>query len=484
MASEQQQEAFDDSLQEVESEALHHVTPNAKSIDALALWLEKGKLNLYPKYQRKFVWKEGKASRLIVTALCGRIIPAVTMHEKTKGRYDMVDGKQRLSTLLAFYLAGEKPELYRKLVADQKLPAFDSLKGLDENYASLNHLSYTLLSEERQDAFSSFNIPVTTIPLNTPKKDIFSCYEDINSGGEDLTAHQIRRVVHGGPYIDMLEEMVKNDNFRKVRDPMAFERNKYEECKEELDRELILRAFAFDRSHKKFKNPIKHFLNEEVDFVNSLDRKKQQEELVRLREQFEFMLQIWGNIFSGTKGQFRTWTEKNKGQGDWHWNTQKQNRTSISVALWDVTYVVTGELRVRYPNPQMYTKCKDKLIQSIQHMFETNPNAFSGQVTSKKFAERKDILLQALATVLEEANPQRGPRAFRDPDGQLREDLLVQQDGLCAICHQTLDPSRILDGDYAHMDHVVPYSKGGQTIPSNAALVHAECNLTKGASSL
>ena len=113
---------YEESLEEVESQVLHHVTPNAKSLDSLALWLEKGKLNLYPKYQRKYVWKEDKASRLVVTALCGRIVPAVTMHEVAKGRYDMVDGKQRLSTLLAFYLAGEKPDLFTKLVRDKKVP--------------------------------------------------------------------------------------------------------------------------------------------------------------------------------------------------------------------------------------------------------------------------------------------------------------------------------------------------------------------------
>lgn len=479
----QKRQQFDKSLREVESEVLHHVTPNAKSVDSLALWLEKGKLNLYPKYQRKYVWKADKASRLVVTALCGRIIPAVTMHEVSKGRYDMVDGKQRLSTLLAFYLAGEKPVLYETLVREDKLPDFEKLDGLDENYEVLKGLSYAMLSEARQDAYSSFNIPVTTIPLNTPKKDIFSCYEDINSGGEDLTAHQIRRVVHGGRYIDMLEELVLNETFQMARDPVKVAAGEYEEDKDEFDRELILRAFAFDRNYVQYKNPIKHFLNDEVDYVNCLDDKKQLAELQKLRDQFEFTIKIWRNVFSGTDGVFRAWTERKESK-NWHWKTSKYKGTSISVPLWDAMYSVTGELRTRFPNPQMYTKCRDKLIRAIQEMFEMNPSVFMGHATAKKFAERKDLLQRTLAPVLRKANPQQGGRSFRDDGGQLKEELFAKQRGKCTICAQTLDVNRILDGKYAHIDHIEPYSKGGATVKSNAALVHAECNLTKSAKTL
>ena len=354
------------------------------------------------------------------------------------------------------------------------------MQGLDENYGSLNHLTYSLLTAERQDAYSSFNIPVTTIPLNTPKKDIFSCYEDINSGGEDLTAHQIRRVVHGGAYIDLLEELVKTDEFRKVRDPIKFKQGTYEECKEELDRELILRAFAFKRSHSDFKSPIKYFLNDEVDFVNGLDEKRQKEELAGLKERLGFMLDVWDKVFSGTNGQFRAWVEVNRGRGDWDWNRRKQKKTTISTALWDAMFFVTDEMRTQYPNVQMYIKCKDGLVHAIQQVFETHGTAFAGQVTAKKFLESKDILLQAIRPVLEQANPPRGSRAFRDPD-ELRKQLFQAQGGKCGICQQTLDPDRILDGRYAHLDHVIPYSQGGATDSNDASLVHAECNLVKGA---
>lgn len=46
--------------------------------------------------------------------------------------------------------------------------------------------------------------------------------------------------------------------------------------------------------------------------------------------------------------------------------------------------------------------------------------------------------------------------------------------GRCQICQ------RPLVGQF-HADHVVPYSKGGQTITANGQALCAECNLRKGA---
>jgi len=45
-------------------------------------------LNVWPE-QRGYVWKAERASRLIVTALCNRIVPGIVLHEKTKGVYEV-----------------------------------------------------------------------------------------------------------------------------------------------------------------------------------------------------------------------------------------------------------------------------------------------------------------------------------------------------------------------------------------------------------
>lgn len=72
-------------------------TPTPKSIRELAALYKDGVLDLNPKYQRSFVWKVTKASRLIVTALCNRFVPGVVLHEVKHGKFEVLDGKQRLN---------------------------------------------------------------------------------------------------------------------------------------------------------------------------------------------------------------------------------------------------------------------------------------------------------------------------------------------------------------------------------------------------
>jgi hypothetical protein len=57
-------------------------------------------------------------------------MPAVLLHEKKKGCFEVVDGKQRLCSLLIWYLTSADPTLLYK----KALPAFERLSKLEEDY--------------------------------------------------------------------------------------------------------------------------------------------------------------------------------------------------------------------------------------------------------------------------------------------------------------------------------------------------------------
>lgn len=50
----------------------------------------------------------------------------------------------------------------------------------------------------------------------------------------------------------------------------------------------------------------------------------------------------------------------------------------------------------------------------------------------------------------------------------------------CAYCHKPGDETRGPDGRPWHIDHIVPFSEGGPTVPSNLTLACATCNISKG----
>ena len=74
------------------------------TISALRDKLDRGLLNLQPKFQREYVWalRPELPSRLIKSVLLGIPIPPIYFGKDTEGRLEMIDGQQRLTTLVDF----------------------------------------------------------------------------------------------------------------------------------------------------------------------------------------------------------------------------------------------------------------------------------------------------------------------------------------------------------------------------------------------
>jgi hypothetical protein len=314
------------------------------------------------------------------------------------------------------------------------------------------------------------------VPYGTPKEEVFSCYEDINSGGEDLKAQQLRRAVYYGEYIELLDELANDEHFQCIRDPKSFRKGKYKVCPKESDRELILRAFAWSRSYRNYRRPLKSFLNEELQYyenVNTSDPIRSMKEMERLQDQFCLIMKIWRNVFSETDGAFRKWEMAKNGK--WSYSS------SIVPPLWDSMYLAFADLLYDYPTEPIYAQCKDELQLALQNLFKSGKLDVSGTVTVAKFMERKDVIHKAIKNVLKDASEKRPKRVrnFKNIES-LRQDLYLIQGGRCAICNSSIDESRIQDGNYVHIDHIVPWSKGGSTSVDNAALTHSACNMSKG----
>lgn len=57
-------------------------------------------LDLHPDFQRFFRWTPEQKSRLIESILLGIPLPSVFVFQRTDGIWDVIDGLQRLSTIL------------------------------------------------------------------------------------------------------------------------------------------------------------------------------------------------------------------------------------------------------------------------------------------------------------------------------------------------------------------------------------------------
>jgi len=77
------------------------------TVRELVRMVESNEIDRAPEYQRKFRWDKERESKLIESVLLGLPIPTVFMATNKDGTWELVDGLQRISSLLHFAGAPE-----------------------------------------------------------------------------------------------------------------------------------------------------------------------------------------------------------------------------------------------------------------------------------------------------------------------------------------------------------------------------------------
>ncbi len=203
-----------------------------------------------PEYQREFIWKPDKQSLFIESVLLGVPLTPFLVSDNVKnnensGRLEIVDGSQRIRTLIAFY---ENKLRLRKL---EKLKEINSAKFKD-------------LPKKLQSYFTNkdFRVIVVDNAGIEVRKDL---YKRINTTSEALTDAEIRKGSYSGPFYDMVLELSENDTFKDIC-PIAnnkVSRGEYQE--------LVLRFFAYIDKYNEFKHDVAIFLNDYLDEMNNTE---------------------------------------------------------------------------------------------------------------------------------------------------------------------------------------------------------------------
>jgi hypothetical protein len=68
-------------------------------------------LTVDPEFQRLFRWEIGQKSKLIESILLGIPLPSIFVFERPDGKWELIDGLQRISTILEFMGLLKAPDL-------------------------------------------------------------------------------------------------------------------------------------------------------------------------------------------------------------------------------------------------------------------------------------------------------------------------------------------------------------------------------------
>lgn len=201
-------------------------------------------------FQRGFVWRKGQMDRFIESILLGFPIPQIMLILQTDRRYLVLDGQQRIKTLAKFQSGlHARREFSLENVAD-------GFKGM--TYKSLG----TELSRKFNDTFIQATI-VKTDGTAASLDAIYQVFERLNSGGTQLTPHEIRIALYPGPLVERVQGLNLSTDWRALYGGARSPRVR--------DHELILRILAMFHGYRDYKRPLKRFLNRFLGDHRSLD---------------------------------------------------------------------------------------------------------------------------------------------------------------------------------------------------------------------
>lgn len=215
-------------------------------VEVLVNRLRRGDI-IIPPFQRDYVWRQPEASKFIESLLLGLPVPGVFFAaEQSSNKQLVIDGQQRLKTLLFFFDGYFNPR------PDDKAQKVFALTKVQKPFEGK---TYKTLEENDRIRLETSIIHATIVKQTSPPEEdtsLYHIFERLNSGGRRLTDQEMRLALYHGALIEKLKELNEYENWRKVFG------NVHQRLK---DQELILRFFAMWEKRDNYERPMGEFLN-------------------------------------------------------------------------------------------------------------------------------------------------------------------------------------------------------------------------------
>lgn len=402
------------------------------TIAALRERWERGLLDLQPSFQREYVWKlkPELPSRLIESILLEIPIPPLYFGRLNGGRLEVIDGQQRLTTLIEF-ITNRFPL--------QRLTRMPSLNGR----------IFRNLPEEHQ-------IKITDTPIRTVEIDAgnnvdlrFEIFERLNRGSMALNEQELRNCVFRGAFNVLLGELEQDPKWRLVKGGTTPE-PRFKE------REMILRFLALANRVQFYSGGLKRFLNDYMARHAPQDAAAIEEQAQLFRKTMQNVHTVFGPNSGRLYG-----IQSGSHNGRWD--------KKFSIAALEIqASALLGQdaLKVQRVADQIQEHFLFLLLTNKAVQDAISQATGSTSATRLRWSAFKSVVQPILENVTIE------PRFF---SFEYRK-RLYDAHPVCAICK-----NRIHTFEDSTVDHIIPYSRGGKTVEENAQLSHRSCNAAKNA---
>lgn len=382
--------------------------------------------------QREYVWrlKPELQSRLIESVLLEIPIPPLYFGRLGGGKLEVIDGQQRLTSLIEFIT-------YKFSL--QRLTRMPSLNGQ----------TFRELSTEHQEKIK--DTPIRTVEINAGNNtDLrYEIFERLNRGSMALNEQELRNCVYRGPFNVLLAELETDAKWRSVKGGDAPE-PRFKE------REMILRFLALANRVSFYKGGLKRFLNDYMAKYAPRDAGAIDEQAQLFRQTMQNVY----NVFGSHAGRLYSLTTGGR-NGRWD--------TKFSIAALEIqASALVGQ------DPAKVQKIADQIQEHFLFLLLTDEAVRAaisqatggGAPTRLRWTAFRSVIQPLLDNVVKE------PRFF---SFEIRKKM-YDDSRVCAICK-----NQIHSLEDSTIDHIIPYSKNGKTVPGNGQLSHRSCNAIKNA---
>lgn len=243
------------------------------SIGELAGLYRDGDLNISPIYQRLFRWDIDQQSALIESILLQIPIPPIYVFQDEDGKWSLIDGQQRLSTIFKFMGIlkksriddDENEELYERepLTKAKFLPALEGKFWEDKD-------EQKSLTEAQRRYIKRSKILIIIIDKSSDGFAQYEMFQRLNTGGSHLSPQEIRNCIL----------VMKNENaykkFKELSDNKDFQNTlplSEKDVEEQGYLELVVKYFVLRLSELDVSDSenYNNFITDEI--IELLDEK-------------------------------------------------------------------------------------------------------------------------------------------------------------------------------------------------------------------
>lgn len=227
-----------------------------------------------PDYQREFIWTGKQQSRFIESILTHLPVPYMFMADVAEGpragNLEIIDGSQRIRTLVAF--------LANRL----------TLEGLSK-IPLANGFKFSDFSKPRQVRFKRQTVRVIELTEKADEDARREMFDRLNSGGTKLEPMEVRRGTLDGPFLKQVVDYCANNQLFITVCPIG----KSDTARKERY-EYVLRFFAYADNYQGFRKEVGNFLS---DYLQEQNRAADVERFDLQKQEFIRVLEFVANYF-------------------------------------------------------------------------------------------------------------------------------------------------------------------------------------------